>query len=133
MKTFDKIFRFKTAYMVFIAISCIALVYHILIVTQIISYANAWGGRLNNVKAMYVFETFSIISQLIFVLVGTLRYRQIGVKRLQMILSTLLYVMSGLLALNTLGNILSLSSFEAIAFTPMTLVGSLCAFRLARE
>ncbi len=82
---------------------------------------------------MYVFETFSIISQLFFILVGTLKFKQVGAKRLQAILSALLYIMSGLLALNTIGNILSLSSFETIAFTPMTLIGSVCAFRLARK
>ncbi len=133
MKTLNKIFPFKTAYMVFIAISCVALVYHILIVTQIISYANAWGGRLTSVHAMYLFETFSIISQLFFILVGILKFKQGVGKRLQTILSFLLYIMSGLLALNTIGNILSLRSFEAIAFTPITLLGSICAFRLARE
>ncbi len=133
MKTLNKIFPVKIAFIVFIAISFIAVVYHILILTQVTPYANAWGGRLNSVKEMYVFETFPIISQMAFVLIGVLKFKQAGGKRSQTMLSVLLYIMSGLLALNTIGNILSLSSFEAIVFTPITFVGSLCAFRLARN
>jgi hypothetical protein len=133
MNRIKNLFPSKIAYFVFVAISIFAQIYHALIITQIVPYANAWGGRLTSVEVMYVFETVSIVVQLLFIVTSTIKYRLVGSKRLQLTMSIFLYAIAGLLAVNTLGNIFTTSSFEAIVFTPMTLIGSLCAFRLAQE
>ncbi len=123
----------RTAFIAFTAVSCIALAYHALIITQVIPYANVWGGRLKSLTDMYRFETVSVLMQLAFPPLAWLRYRRAGSKTLQKVLSFVFYGMFGLLLLNTLGNIVSTSRMEAIIFTPMTFIMSFVALRLALD
>ena len=126
-------FNPKIAFLMFAIAAFIGLIYHALIIIQVIPYANAWGGRLPNIESMYVFETISVLMQVIFLTIAVLKHRHVGGKKTQKVLSTLLFGLSALLLLNTVGNIFSTSVFEAIVFTPLTLVMSVVAFRLALD
>lgn len=42
------------------------ILFHLLIITKIIPYENTWGGRLQSDSEMYLFETISIVINLIF-------------------------------------------------------------------
>lgn len=133
MRKFKKILPIKTAFWLFVGASCFALFYHMLIITQLVPYANAWGGRLPNLQAMYVFEAFSFINQIFFIGLAYAKYKNIGTKTVQKVISVIFYIIFVILLLNTVGNIFSNSTFEAILFTPITLVMSFVALRLAQE
>ena len=133
MKKFKELFNAKLAFLLFVIAGFVWLGYHALVLTQVVPYANAWGGRLPNLQAMYVFETVSVLMQVFFLTIATLKHRYVGGKMTQKILSYALFFLSALLLLNTVGNIFSTSAFEAILFTPLTLVMSVVAFRLALE
>lgn len=133
MNKYKNLIPINKAYWVFVGVSCFALCYHLLIITQVVPYANAWGGRLPSLQAMYAFEAFSFINQLFFIGLAYAKYKNIGNRNVQRSLSIILYIIFVLLLLNTLGNIFSKSTFEAVFFTPITLVMSLMALRLALE
>ena len=133
IKKFRKFFSAKLAFLLFVIAAFVGLFYHFLIITQIVPYANAWGGRLPNLQAMYIFEAISVLMQLIFLAIATMKHRNVAGKKTQKALSYALFFLSALLLLNTFGNIFSTSRFEAILFTPITLVMSVVAFRLALE
>ena len=130
---FKKFFNAKLAFLLFVIAAFVGLIYHALIITQVVPYANAWGGRLPNLQAMYVFEIISVLMQVIFLTIAVLKHRYVGGKKTQKVLTYLLFFLSALLLLNTVGNVYSTSTFEAIMFTPLTLVMSIVAFRLALE
>ena len=56
----------KTAATILLGVISIITVFHLLIVFKIIPYKIAWGGRLHNDKEMYAFEAVSIVINLFF-------------------------------------------------------------------
>ena len=54
----------RVAIKILLVIVAIATALHLAILTKVISYEIAWGGRLENDNAMYVFESFSLFLNL---------------------------------------------------------------------
>lgn len=133
MQKFKKIIPIELAFWLFFGASCLALFYHALIITQIVPYANAWGGRLPNLQAMYFFETFSFFNQLLFIGLAYAKYKNIGSNDIQKIISIIFYIIFIILLLNTIGNIFAKSQFESLIFTPITLLIAFATLRLAQE
>ena len=55
----------KSIIKILVALYSIVIVFHICIVLKIIPYSITWGGRLKNDGEMYVFETLSIVINLL--------------------------------------------------------------------
>lgn len=113
-----------------ILLSC-AVVFHLLVLIQLIPYSIVWGGRLESTSAMYVFESVSLSLNLFIVFVIAIKggyIRPVLPKRLVQIILWFLVV---LFSLNTVGNIFSLSLLEALLFTPVTFISAILCFRLA--
>jgi len=129
-RTLHKI-SLSSAIKLIICLLSIALFYHFLIITGIISYEAAWGGRLENKTQMYRFETFSIVLNLFILLVVCLKGQIIKNTVSGKLLKFLFYALTVLFALNTVGNIFSENIWEAIIFTPLTFVLAILFARLA--
>jgi hypothetical protein len=86
------------------------LVFHLFVVFQIIPYDIAWGGRLQSLQQMYVFEAISILLNSFFL--WTVAMYCGFVKRILPLtaLKVVLWIMIALFSLNTLGNLNALNS-----------------------
>ncbi|MEZ5017585.1 MAG: hypothetical protein R2800_11075 [Flavipsychrobacter sp.] len=124
-------FRFAVNTMLFL-LSAI-LVYHFLIVAQLIPYEATWGGRLKTEQEMYRFESVSIILNLAIAFIIAVKGGYI--KRIVpgKLITFLLWLIAALFALNTIGNITSINNLEAIIFTPVTLLFAVLCVRIAVE
>lgn len=109
------------------------ILYHILILLQIIPFELTWGGRLQNEAAMYRYEAVSISLNLVFFLVVLHKSRLVKRCQKSKFINILLYLLAGLFALNTIGNLLALNSLETYIFTPVTFVLTIFCWRLAVE
>ena len=98
------------------------LVFHILIITKVIPYQFVWGGRLKSDQQMIRFETFSILINLVFVVIILIQADFISVAVPKIVMTNLLWAMTALFLLNTLGNIVSKNKFEKMVFTPVTIL-----------
>lgn len=114
-------------------ISAVAFIYHILILTQIVDYKNAWGGQLQTLEQMYVFEAVSIILQILFIGIIYLKSTTENGKLAYKITKFLTFVIALLFLVNTVGNVFAIELFEKVVFTPLTLIASVLAFRIAIE
>jgi hypothetical protein len=56
-----------------IFIATLVVGFHILIFKKMIPYQIAWGGRLKNDREMYIFQTMSIMVNLLFIWVFLLK------------------------------------------------------------
>ena len=125
--------NFKLAVNTVLLIATCALLYHFLIVSQLIPYNIAWGGRLDSLSAMYVFEAISITINLLIISViatkGGYMKSVIPAKVVTVVLWALVVVFS----LNTIGNIFAKTLFEALVFTPVTLVSAVFCYRMVVE
>lgn len=128
---FKKIISRKTAAIGFIAVTFVALPYHALIVTGIIPYKYVWGGRLTSLSQMYVSEAISVSMLLFIVAVVYVSVWPKISETLRKVLSAALFIIAGLMLLNTVGNFFAVQIQEKLIFTPLTFFSAIFAFRIA--
>lgn len=107
------------------------LVLHFIILLKLIPYHLVWGGRLKSDKEMYRFEIFSILINLLFVIVILVQGNFLTIDIPKKIIAYALWLMSGLFLLNTLGNITSKNKLEQRLFTPITILLAIFSLILA--
>lgn len=111
----------------------LVMVYHTLILTGIVPYAIAWGGRLKTREEMLVFETISLMVNALMLVVVFLKTGRLSWKIRPKTLNAVLWFMCVLFFLNTIGNIFAINKIEQLVFTPLTLLLSLLCLRLVRQ
>jgi len=88
------------------------LIFHLLIIMQIIPYEITWGGRLKSEQEMYVFESISIIINLLLGFVLLMQGDYIKRYFKQIVINIILWFFLVLFILNTIGNMLAKTYFE---------------------
>lgn len=107
--------------------------FHLLVISGIIPYENVWGGRLKNQKEMLLFETLSIVLNALFMVVVLVKSRYLKLNISPKIITVLLWIMTFLFTLNTIGNLFAVNNLEQYIATPITLLLGILCFMLARE
>lgn len=131
--SFKKLTTYKFAYLSMLVMNGIGILYHTLVMTQIVDYRNAWGGRLTSLEQMYQFESVSILIQIVFTTLIVIYYNKKLSLTIKKVFKGVFFFMSVLFILNTLGNIFAVELFERILFTPMTFLSAVFVFRMAIE
>lgn len=116
-----------------IAISLLVIVFHLLVITQIIPYQIVWGGKIKIIGDMYVFESISIIINVLIILLVRRKQAEMRNQAGTIFTHVLVYFFFFLFLLNTVGNLLAEKNWETILFTPITLVLAMLFLRLAME
>lgn len=109
------------------------IVFHLLIITQIISYEFVWAGKLKSISEMYVFEIVSILINVLLLTVLLLKGNFIKHAINDKIISRILWFFVLVFALNTIGNLFAKSLFEKAVFTPLTLILALLIWIILRK
>ena len=109
------------------------MLFHILVLIQVIPYTIVWAGKLKDIAEMRSFETVSILinTLLIVVLLFKAKYIQNNVP--VKILNGIIWLFAMLFALNTIGNLFAKTKFELFVFTPLTLIFTLLCLRIVIE
>ncbi|MFN0275985.1 MAG: hypothetical protein ACKVPJ_09585 [Chitinophagales bacterium] len=116
-----------------IIIFSMTILFHLSVLFKLIPHTYVWGGRLMSDKAMYKFESVSILLNIVFlvlilILSGYFQFH-FSPKSARIIL----WAMAGLFLLNTIGNLLSKNKIERIIFTPITFLIALLTFILSMQ
>ncbi len=98
------------------------IVFHVLVLAKIIPYKIVWGGRLKTDADMYKFELISLILNLFFLCVISIKAGVFKVDFPENVLNYIVWAMTALFFLNTVGNLLSKNSLEKKIFTPVTIL-----------
>ena len=115
-------------YKILIFLFSFALIYHILILVKIVPYKLAWGGRLKSDQEMYVFESFSLVLNFLFLLFVAIQLKFITILLHPLFCKTIWWFLAIVFAINTIGNTMAIYPFEKYFFTPITFISSICAF-----
>jgi len=106
---------------------------HVLILCEVVPWTVVWGGRLETVVQMRLFESIALVVTLfagwLAAVGGGLRPTTLPTRARK----PLLWAMSAYLLLNTLGNLFSHHAVERYAFTPLALLLALLYAHLARH
>lgn len=105
----------------------ISLIFHLLIMTKIIPFDIIWGGKIKDASQMLLYETVSIIINILMILVIALDAKIIKSRMPHRLIKAFVLIMFVIFSLNTIGNFTSVNQFEKNIFTPLTfLLASLC-------
>lgn len=105
--------------------------FHLCVLFGVIPFDMVWGGRLQSEAEMRSFEIISIMLNLLMMLVVAIRSKILSFRINAWVIRILLWVMTGLFLLNTIGNLMSVNKTEQLIFTPITLLLSVLCLRLA--
>lgn len=130
---FKKIIPFHPAAKGIIFLLSIMLVFHVLVFTGFIPFDIVWGGRLKSREDMLTFESVSVSLNLLIVLVIAGHAGYLPVSFNKNITRILIWLMTGLFLLNTIGNLMAVNPIEKFIFTPLTLLLTLLCYRVAME
>jgi hypothetical protein len=86
--------------------------FHLAIITKIIPYEVAWGGKINNDAEMYVFESISILINLFLGFILLIKGDYVLSFLTTRVVDIILWIFLLIFGLNTIGNIFAESLFE---------------------
>lgn len=122
----------KTAIKTMLFLLVAVILFHVLIVLKIIPYEITWGGRLTNDTEMYVFESISVLINLLLILMLLIKGKYVREFISMKIVDITLWIFFVLFGLNTIGNILAKTNFEKF-FTFLTLASSVLIWIILRK
>jgi hypothetical protein len=129
-----KLISTKTAGNVLLALFGLLVVFHIIILFDLLPSNVVWGGQAGGSPSnLRTLETISLIFTVLFATVVAAKIGYIKVGKFSGVVNIILWIIFAYLLLNTAGNLASSSSFETVLFTPITIVAALLVFRLAME
>ena len=88
------------------------ILFHLCIITKIVPYDIAWGGRLTNDTEMYVFEIISILINVLLSWMLIMKGNFVTYKFPNQKVNVILWIFFALFILNTIGNIFAKTLFE---------------------
>ncbi len=97
---------------IFVGLLFAVILFHLCIITKIVPYDIAWGGRLTNDTEMYVFETISILINTFLSWVLLMKDNFVTYKFPNRVVHVILWIFFALFILNTIGNIFAKTLFE---------------------
>lgn len=123
----------KTAALFLISLLSLAIAFHVSVILGVIPFENVWGGNLKTNKEMLVFESVSIVINLIMVAVVSVKASYWKIKFSTRLVTVLLWCMVVVFSLNTIGNLVANNPIEQTVGTAATLILALLSLRLAIE
>lgn len=109
----------------------LTIVFHLLVISGIISPAIVWGGNISSKSNLWLMESISIIINMLMLLFVLAYAGVLKVKPAPVVFKIGFWAMFLLFTLNTLGNLAAKHSLETYIFTPLTFLLALCCFRIA--
>ncbi len=114
----------KTAIKIMLWLLIFIMLFHLSIIVKLIPYEITWGGRLKNDTEMYVFETISMLINLLLFSILLIKGGYVKDYLSQKVVNIILWIFIILFGLNTIGNILAETIFEKF-FTLLTLASAI--------
>jgi hypothetical protein len=124
---------FAVAYKLILWILSLVILFHLLVLVQIIPYTIVWGGNIHSYEQMLVFESLSILINLLIIFLVYTKVKNVHLQRKSKLVNAFLWFFAALFFLNTLGNLTAQSSIELIIATPITLLLAVLSWRMAVE
>ncbi len=128
-----KIVEFKTAIHIVLLLLCLVILFHLLVLIEIVPYNIVWGGRLKTVSAMVRFEIASIAINILLIAAITIKSRYLKLAIHSTIITAILWMYVILFSINTIGNLAAKMTLETAVFTPVTLILALLCYRIVME
>ena len=127
----DRMIGSRAAANTLIVLFSLALIFQVVVLLGFIPIEMIWGGRLRGEQERIYGALVSIAVLLIMIAIVLIRRGVIG-RSLPIVGRWGIWVVGVVFALNTVGNLLAWDTRETLIFTPITLLATLLAWRVAK-
>ena len=125
-------FIFNNTIKIFLGLLLAIILFHLSIITKIVPYDITWGGRLTNDTEMYVFETVSILINLLLSWVLLMKGNFVKYKFPNQVVNIILWIFFAIFILNTIGNVFAKTFFEKF-FAILTGLSAMLIWNIIKE
>lgn len=125
--------RKKNALQVLFVILTIVLIFHLMVLLEIIPFEFVWAGKLQSVKEMRQFETVSIVLNTLMLSVFVVKYRLLRKGAKNRAIDLFIWGFIVLFILNTVGNLFAKNLLELIFGCLLTSFSALLCFMVVRK
>lgn len=130
---FKKLLLIQTAFWIMVLLNGAVIFFHVAVLTGIIPIGYVWGGKLASKNDMYVFETLSLAINFLIGWILLSKWQPNRFRVSARATNILLYMLSVVFLINTVGNLFAASLMERLIATPLTLLAAICCARMAIE
>ena len=116
-----------------LALNVLIILFHALVFIQVIPYSIVWGGRLNTVEDMQVFELISIGVNLLLIALVLTKAKFIFQSAPTRLITVMLSLYVGIFVLNSIGNLNAVTNLEVLIATPITVLLAVLCIRIVIE
>jgi len=113
-----------------IILNNIIILFHFVVLFQIIPFDIVWAGKLKSVEEMLVFESISIAINVLLMSMVLIKGELLKLNISKKLVNVILWIFVIVFALNTIGNLFSKTSLETFVATPLTLISAILCLRL---
>lgn len=106
------------------------ILFHVLVLLQIIPYTIVWAGKLENVSEMQSFETVSILINIFLIFVMLFKANYIHNKIPSKFLNGIIWLFVVAFSVNTIGNLFAKSKLEIYIGTSLTFISTILCWRI---
>lgn len=123
--------KLRTLIKILLGLLVVVTLFHLSVIVKVIPYDIAWGGRLQNDSAMYVFEAISILINLFLGFVLLMKGNYIRFRFPKRPIDTILWIFLSLFVLNTVGNLFAKTNFEK-SFAVLTFIFAILIWKILK-
>jgi len=123
----------KAALKVMIVLLSVVVIFHLCVLFECVSYDKVWAGKIDSLDEMRVFETISILINLLLIATLLLKSKHIQNKVSNKVVNGIIWFFVFLFALNTVGNLFAKSVIEQTLGTGLTLVSAALCWAIVRK
>ena len=110
------------------------VIFDILILLNVVPSNIVWGGQIKNAATnLLILELIALAVTFVFAGIIAAKMDYIKAGKYKKVINIGVWIIFAYLVLNTIGNLASSASLEALIFAPVTVVLAFCALRLAVE
>ena len=133
MKTILYKIPFKFAIKTMLFMNTLIIIFHALVLAQVIPFNIVWGGKFEDFNQVKSFEIISIVTILVISIVIALKAKYVALKVSFSIVNVAIWLFVLLFSLNTIGNLFAETTTETIIFTPLTFLFAILCARIGLE
>ncbi len=122
----------KQASTILLGLLAAVTVFHILVLFQVLPYTVVWGGKIETLQQMYVFEGVSLIVNALLISIVLQKSGYIEQFMPKKLINLILWIFVVLFALNTVGNLFAENNYERIIGSMLTLAASFLCWKLVK-
>lgn len=123
----------KLAGKILITVLVLLIVFHVLVLLNVIPYEIVWAGRIDDTSSLLMYEGFAIFLTSLFIVIISMKIGYLQSSKFSKAVNFGVWVVFTYFLLNTIGNLVSDVIAEKLIFVPLTIFMSLLAFRVAIE